>query len=535
MIPNLVRIHVPLQPDICDAIVKRKHYDRKHEILPSVLEAVGETPLIALTRLRTLYKVSEDTEILGKVEFFNAGGSIKDRVARAMIEHKIRHDEYPENGTVIEASSGNTGIGLAIGAAASGRKCLVTMNEAIAYEKEQVLRILGSDVVRTPKAPWYDSRSHIGEACAQAEQFGKEGIFFNQYRHPANPAAHYTETASELISQTQGKIDYCVISLGTCGTAAGLGARFRKELPSCKMVVVEPVGSVIRRLQDPEICEHRSTVEQDKPCPLIDGKDDFVKELSAQARPWKVEGIGKDFLPPLLDPKHVDMWMCVPDGESFKVARDTIKSEGLLIGGSCGTALAAAIELAKGEAKGKRIVVILPDGARNYLTTFLDDGWMFLNKFMKIEELRLKPRDTERDGMRLCELISSIELEPCLDVDPDTSCANILQDPELELKRFLKLMGRDGQICGVISKKDLAKKIMAKPGLMQESISSVVNPLSCVCLQKDANTWLQGLHAIDEVERVWKVQEGCILVDGNVISRKSFVQAAYPVGMRYLY
>eukprot|EP01054_Gregarina_sp_Poly1_P007515 Gregarina_sp_Poly_1__7514@NODE_4196_length_692_cov_186_401600_g1880_i1_p1_GENE_NODE_4196_length_692_cov_186_401600_g1880_i1NODE_4196_length_692_cov_186_401600_g1880_i1_p1_ORF_typecomplete_len155_score22_74PALP/PF00291_25/1_3e15Methyltransf_32/PF13679_6/0_13_NODE_4196_length_692_cov_186_401600_g1880_i1101565 len=152
----------------------------------------------------------------------------------------------------------------------------------------------------------YDERSHIGEACAQRDRLGDRAIFFNQYQHPANPAVHFSETAQELIEQTQGQIDFCVVGLGTCGTAVGLGSRLRRDVPRCKLVVVEPSGSVINKLQEETAWRH--PVGDCEPQPIVTSDDTGIVALSKQAKPWKTEGIGKDFFPPLLDPALVDQW-----------------------------------------------------------------------------------------------------------------------------------------------------------------------------------------------------------------------------------
>eukprot|EP01056_Protomagalhaensia_sp_Gyna25_P000289 Protomagalhaensia_sp_Gyna_25__288@NODE_1135_length_2150_cov_139_575557_g901_i0_p1_GENE_NODE_1135_length_2150_cov_139_575557_g901_i0NODE_1135_length_2150_cov_139_575557_g901_i0_p1_ORF_typecomplete_len539_score113_24PALP/PF00291_25/2_5e58Pyr_redox_2/PF07992_14/2_5e02Pyr_redox_2/PF07992_14/0_99Pyr_redox_2/PF07992_14/6_3FAD_binding_2/PF00890_24/6_3e02FAD_binding_2/PF00890_24/2_7FAD_binding_2/PF00890_24/3_2Thi4/PF01946_17/0_085Thi4/PF01946_17/24NAD_binding_8/PF13450_6/0_64NAD_binding_8/PF13450_6/70Py len=523
-IPHLSTFHLPVDEALCNTIASRKRYDRRVEILPSVLDAVGETPLISLRRLCDAYGVSKDTEILGKVEFFNIGGSIKDRPARAMVDYETEHGTLPADGVVIEASSGNTGIGLAVVAAAQGKGCLVTMPETIAYEKEQILRVLGSDVVRTPRVPWFDPRSHLGEASHQEHLLQPRAKFINQYQHPANSASHYVETAQEIIDQTGGQLDFLVVGMGTAGTAAGLAQRMRKDVPNCKVVVFEPEGSIIGKLQDRELSENRPPLGSQASRPIITEADPLTMKLLGEVKPWKIEGIGHDFLPPFIDTNNIDRWDVIPDKEAFEVARTTIKKEGLLIGGSCGAALAAAIRLAKGEGKGKRIVVILADSARNYLSTFLDDGWMLLNGLMSIQEIEVKQRQPEQDDKPLSELLPGV----CESVTvPSTvSCEKALS-AACNGQQFIKVVDNEVLI-GVLSVSDLTKTMMKNPQWMEKSILFLVSPASRISL-KPGNTWKQALHVVDEMERVQHLQHGHVLVNGEVLCRRDFMQRGYPI------
>lgn len=250
---------------------------------------------------------------------------------------------------IICGSSGNTGIGLALAAAVKGYKCIIVMPEKMSNEKVNVLRALGAEIIRTPTSARFDAaNSHIRVAQKLQTQIPRS-IILDQYRNPANPLAHYDTTGAEILQQTGGKLDYVVLGAGTGGTVTGIGRRIKEGAPDCVVVGVDPKGSI---LAEPE-------------------------ELNASDTTfYEVEGIGYDFIPTVLDRSVVDRWIKTDDKESLEMARNLIRLEGILCGGSSGTAVTAAVQVARELPKGKRVVVLLPDGVRNYMTKFLDDDWM---------------------------------------------------------------------------------------------------------------------------------------------------------------
>ncbi len=310
------------------------------EIFPSALEAVGNTPMIHLSRLGRDLKC----ELLAKVEFFNPGGSVKDRIGVRMLIEAERRGEIKPGDTLIEPTSGNTGIGMAMAAAVRGYRMIITMPEKMSREKQVVLEALGAEIIRTPTEAAFDApESHISVAKRLKEVIPNAHIL-DQYGNKDNPLAHELGTAREILQQTGGKIDYLVATAGTGGTITGIARGIKKEVPDCKIIGVDPEGSILAG--------------------------------PSEVKSYQVEGIGYDFIPDVLDRSLVDKWYKSNDRDSFRIARQLIRQEGLLVGGSSGSAVWAALEVAKDLPAGKRVVVILPDSVRNYMTKFVDDAWM---------------------------------------------------------------------------------------------------------------------------------------------------------------
>jgi len=315
------------------------------KILDSILEAVGGTPMV---RIRQIGR-NTGCELLAKCEFLNAGGSVKDRIGVRMLQEAQKSGRIKPGDTLIEPTSGNTGIGLSLAAAVHGYRMIITMPEKMSREKQVVLEALGAEIIRTPtEAAWDAPDSHIGVA-KQLREILPNAHILDQYSNPDNPDAHYEGTGKEILEQCDGKLDVLVMTAGTGGTITGVARRIKEELPSVKVVGVDPVGSILAG--------------------------------PAEIGSYKVEGIGYDFIPDVLDRGLVDEWIKSEDGPSFRMARRLIRQEGLLVGGSSGSAMWAAVEVARREGPGKRIVTILPDSVRNYMTKFLDDQWMRENGF----------------------------------------------------------------------------------------------------------------------------------------------------------
>ncbi len=316
-------------------------------ILDSILDATGMTPMVRLSRIgKTL-----PCELLAKCEFMNPGGSVKDRIGVRMLLDAERAGKIKPGDTLIEPTSGNTGIGIAMAAAVRGYRVIITMPEKMSQEKQVVLEALGAEIIRTPtEAPWDSPESHIGVARRLKEVIPNSHIL-DQYSNPSNPAAHEDGTGREIIDQCGGKLDAVVMTAGTGGTITGVARVIKRELPKCKIIGVDPEGSILAG--------------------------------PGEIRSYKVEGIGYDFIPDVLDRRLVDGWIKSNDRDSFVVARQLIRQEGLLCGGSSGAAVWAAMQVCRDLGRNKRVVVILPDSIRNYLTKFVDDRWMRQQGFAK--------------------------------------------------------------------------------------------------------------------------------------------------------
>ncbi|XP_014486877.1 PREDICTED: cystathionine beta-synthase [Dinoponera quadriceps] len=329
--------------------------DRK-KILPNILDTIGQTPLIRLNRIPKSYGIK--CKIYVKCEFFNPGGSVKDRIAHRMIEDAEEEGLIKPGYTLIEPTSGNTGIGLAMAAAVKGYKCIIVMPQKMSNEKVSVLRALGAQIVRTPtEAHWSSEESHISVAQKLCKET-PNSIILDQYTNAGNPLAHYDGTATEIFEQCDGKVDYVVVGAGTGGTITGIGRKLKELLPSVEIIGVDPKGSILALPEE-----------------LNESDVDF----------YEVEGIGYDFIPTVLSRDVVDKWLKSEDHESLNAARELISQEGLLCGASSGAALSAALKIAKDLPADKRMVVLLPDGVRNYMTKFVSDQWMKERNFLPSE------------------------------------------------------------------------------------------------------------------------------------------------------
>jgi len=316
---------------------------------PTILELVGATPIIRLAKLGP----RGGAEILAKLEYLNPGGSVKDRIGLPMIEAAEREGKLRPGGTIVEPTSGNTGVGLAIGAAIKGYRCIFVMPDKMSQEKISLLRAYGAEVVITPTAVDHDSpESYYSVSDRLAEEI-PGGFKPDQYSNMNNPEAHYRLTGPEIWEQTEGEIDAIVVSVGTGGTISGVGRYFKERRPDVLIIGADPEGSV------------------------------YTAKSDSDLHPYLVEGIGKDTWPKTMDPDVVDEWIRVPDRESFQWARRLAREEGILAGGSGGTSVYAAVQIAKKLGPGKRVLTLIPDSGRNYLSKFYDDNWMLEHGFLE--------------------------------------------------------------------------------------------------------------------------------------------------------
>jgi cystathionine beta-synthase len=314
--------------------------DAGTEIRDSALELIGETPLVRLSRLEP----GQVTPLVAKVEFLNPGGSVKDRPALAMVEAAERSGALRPGGTLIEPTSGNTGLGLAMVAALRGYKVIAVMPDKMSREKIDTLRAYGAEVVVCPTAVPPDSpQSYYRVADRLTEEI--EGAFQpNQYFNPANPEAHYRSTGPELWRQTGGRLTHFVAGVGTGGTISGVGRFLKEQNERIEVVGADPEGSIYS---------------------------------GGPVHPYRVEGIGEDFWPESLERDVIDRYITVSDGDSFLMARRLVAREGLFAGGSTGTALCAAVAVARELSDPDALVVtLIPDGGRPYVSKVFNDSWM---------------------------------------------------------------------------------------------------------------------------------------------------------------
>ena len=315
-------------------------------IYNDILETIGSTPVVKLNSIGK----ELDCNLYAKIEMVNPGGSVKDRTAFRMIDHAEKEGRIKPGDTLIEATSGNTGIGLALASAVRGYKLIICMPEKMSMEKELTINALGAKIIRTPtEASHDDPKSNFGVAKKLNKEIPNSHIL-DQWTNCCNPDAHYFDTAQEILNDFGTDLHMVVMGVGTGGTATGVGKRLKEEIEGIKIIGADPYGSI------------------------LGGEDEY------NGQPYKVEGIGYDFIPKTCEHEYIDDFVKVNDKEAFNTARALIREEGLLIGGSCGSAMFAALKAAKSLKKGQNCLVILPDSIRNYMRKFLSDEWMKENE-----------------------------------------------------------------------------------------------------------------------------------------------------------
>jgi len=409
-------------------------------MLDSVLHAIGHTPLIRLNKITEGLK----TPIYVKMEAMNPGGSVKDRVGLAMITDAERKGHLKPGGTIIEATAGNTGVGLAMAAAVKGYRCIFVLPDKMAQEKISLLKAYGAEIVITAtNVPPNSPESYAGVADRLTREI--PGAWRpNQFANLSNPEIHYRTTGPEIWQQTDGRVTVLVAGVGTGGTLSGAGKYLKEQNPDVKLIGADPDGSILS---------------------------------GSMPKSWKVEGIGEDFVPRTLDSQIVDEWIRITDAESFYASRTMARKEGLLLGGSAGTNVAAAIQYARRLGPNDLIVVIGCDTGRNYLSKFYDDNWMRETGLLKDDPNTDNIGDMikKRGDRPLISIAPNATVNEAIDVLQKRGISQmpVLQDglaqgsiQEITLARFLH-EGHDPNT-------SLVKDVMAKP-LPQMDLSTHID------------------------------------------------------------
>jgi cystathionine beta-synthase len=408
---------------------------------PTVLDLVGGTPIVRLDRIGR----DVQPQLLAKLEFLNPGGSVKDRIGLAMIEAAEREGKVKPGGTIVEPTSGNTGVGLAIAAARKGYRCIFVMPDKMSQEKISMLRAYGAEVVITPTAVEPDSpESYYSVSSRLAEEI-PGGFKPDQYSNLANPEAHYRVTGPEIWEQTGGEVDAIVISVGTGGTITGVGRYFKERKPEVLIVGADPEGSV------------------------------FTADDSHIVHPYLVEGIGKDTWPGTLDQSVVDEWVRVSDRDSFLLARRLAREEGILAGGSAGTTIWAALQVARRFGPEATVLTMLPDSGRSYMSKFFDDNWMLEHGFVErrvplptVEDV-LRAKHVEEEVPELVTIGSHQKVGEAIDLMHEHGISQIpvVRDGDMDSL---------ADVIGSLQDRDLLERVFKNPDALHEDVAAAMQP-----------------------------------------------------------
>ncbi|CEP63597.1 cystathionine beta-synthase CYS4 LALA0_S08e06238g [Lachancea lanzarotensis] len=409
------------------------HYDDR----TSVADLVGNTPLVELSKLPKALGIKP--KVYAKLELYNPGGSIKDRIAKSMIEDAEASGRiHPSRTTLIEPTSGNTGIGLALMGAVKGYRTIITLPEKMSNEKVSVLKALGAEIIRTPTAAAWDSpESHIGVA-KKLEQEIPDAVILDQYNNLKNPDAHYFGTGKEIHKQLEqlelfDKLHSVFAGAGTGGTISGIAKYLKEQRSDVQIVGADPEGSI---LAQPESLNATEEAE------------------------YKVEGIGYDFVPKVLNRNLVDVWFKTNDLDAFRYARQLISNEGLLVGGSSGSAFAAMMDYSKQHpelTEDDVFVIILPDSIRSYLTKFADDEWLKKNNLW--DDDILKPLGRSQNDTFKGATVKTLNLKPVVSVKEDAPISEVVKILTDNGFDQLPVLTEDGKLCGLVTLSQLLKKL----------------------------------------------------------------------------
>ncbi|MDQ4076093.1 MAG: cystathionine beta-synthase [Chloroflexota bacterium] len=404
----------------------------------SILDTIGNTPLVKLKKVTRGYR----PRILGKVEFFNPGGSVKDRIGIAIVEDYERQGLLKPGGTIVEATSGNTGVGLAIAAAVKGYKTVFVMPDKMSDEKIRLLRAFGARVVITPTAVAPEDPRSYYNVSKQIVEETPGAVLANQYYNMINPESHYFTTGPEIWKGTDGRITHFVAGLGTGGTVSGTGKYLKEMNPDIQVIGVDPIGSLLHEY--------------------------FYTGNLGDAFTYKVEGIGEDFVPGTTDFDYVDEVVQVTDKESFLMTRRLVREEGIFCGGSSGTAVAGALQVARDLSEDALMVVLLPDSGSRYLSKVFNDDWMRENRYLDYSLLG--------EG-RVSDIMEYNGQRELILAHPEDAKLEIIQRMKENNVSQLPVVDEGGRYLGVVTERDLLNHLLSAEHehARTETIEDVIN------------------------------------------------------------
>jgi cystathionine beta-synthase len=411
--------------------------ERNRRPYESVMATIGWTPLIRLNRVTRGIRIP----VYGKAEFFNPGGSVKDRIGMPIIERAEREGRLKPGGTIVEGTSGNTGVGLAIAAAIKGYRCIFTMPDKMSQEKVRLLKAFGAEVIVTPTAVPPDHPDNYVVMAKRIAEQTPNAILANQFYNDANPDAHYATTGPEIWEQTEGRVTHFISSAGTGGTTTGAGRYLKERNPRLKVIVGDPVGSILAELW--------RSKGQSKP----------------EGVPYKVEGVGQDKLPGTLDMSVIDEYQTVNDRDAFAMARRLTREEGLFVGGSSGLIVHVALDVARRIDDPNAVVVaLLCDTGERYLSKMYNDEWMRENQMLEPDKLTLDSLLTRKDG----------ETPAVVSIAAGATVRQAIRLMTLHDVSQLPVM--DGESCvGSVSDWSLSAKSLENTKLLDAAVSDVMD------------------------------------------------------------
>jgi cystathionine beta-synthase len=404
------------------------------EFYENVLGLIGHTPLVKLNRLTQGIKA----KVFAKMESLNPGYSVKDRIGLSMVEAAEREGKLKPGGTIVEATSGNTGIGLALAASVKGYRCIFVMTDKSSVEKVRYLKALGADVVVTPASAKPGTPDHYVETAQRIAKETPNSFYPDQYSHPANPEAHYRTTGPELWEQTEGQITHFVAGLGTGGTISGTGRFLKEKNPDIKIIGADPYGSVFKTYKET-------------------GK-------LVEATPYLVEGIGQQTIPENVHLKYVDEVINITDRDSFELSRQLGRLEGIFCGGSTGTNLAAALRVARDLDENALVVFIVCDTGEHYLSKHHSDEWMKEKQLLEPQKITARLISGTKGTRAPEQLVTATPDERVADLLTKMSEHDISQLPVLE----------DGRSVGSVRENRVLGKVLANRELLESPVSEVM-------------------------------------------------------------
>ena len=402
----------------------------------NILGAIGNTPLIKLNKVNRGLK----PQIFAKLESANPGGSVKDRIGVSMLEDAESSGKIKPGGTIIEATSGNTGIGLALACAVKGYKSIFVVTDKVSSEKINYLKALGGDVIVVSNAVGHDHPDYYITVARKINDETPNSIFMYQYSNPANPEIHYKTTGPEIWEQTDGKITHFVAGIGTGGTISGVGRFLKEKNPSIQIIGADPNGSILKEFKE--------------------------KGSIAKGNPYLVEGIGQDCLPKNVQFEYIDKIFNISDMDSFNFARMLSREEGIFCGGSTGTILGVTLEIAKDLDENAVIVFVVCDTGERYLTKFHSDEWLKEKRLLPTEIRTLKDISIAKRNGKKNELVSLSAKDKVRDAVEVLSTKGFSQLPVID----------DGQAVGSVREARLMSSLLGNHSLLEVNVEDIMEP-----------------------------------------------------------